>query len=482
MRAIIILVVGMAFLSATSPAVRAQSLAVVARGSEKPSFECAQAKTAPARLICADGELARLDGELGAAFQKQKLQLPAADQPKFVANQLAWIRDRNGRCGLVGTIDATIEELAASKPCMVSAIRERIAFLTQSDPAAAAAAAPQQGAPKIKQGMPYSEARAIILSTGWQASVFKKTILNEIERDLQEWFINARLMEIEECAGTGDAFCVAEFHDAEGKRKLYVFTTSGSLDEIRYAGHDPQIVSFCIDKKTVNCEQPMDADQIAALLDHRVPERSASDLTSDLSMSKVIGWTVVGFLALALVIGIVRRLVITLKRSPPIPQVLPPIPQVCPPISKTRNYWQGIFVGLLLLIGAVWLLSRPETPEEIKADTQARVVAQQAIAAARQPTWDTVETTQADRHSYSFTIYYRDLPYNINIVYVDTQSLIRAVLAQLMINNVDPSKTTTMIWAFAGRKVSGETGTPHEQDFGYSFYNPVRDQIEFKRH
>jgi hypothetical protein len=74
-------------------------------------------------------------------------------------------------------------------------------------------------------------------------------------------------MEIEGCAGTGDGFCVAEFHDAEGKRKLYVFTTSGSLDEIRYVGHDPQIVSFCIDKKTVNCEQPMDANQIAALLD-----------------------------------------------------------------------------------------------------------------------------------------------------------------------------------------------------------------------
>ena len=35
---------------------------LVPRGNEKPSFDCAKAKTATARLICADGELARLDG------------------------------------------------------------------------------------------------------------------------------------------------------------------------------------------------------------------------------------------------------------------------------------------------------------------------------------------------------------------------------------------------------------------------------------
>lgn len=122
-------VASIAFLSAFSPAVRAQSPYLVPRGSEQPSFDCAQAKTATARLICADGELARLDGELGVAFQKRKSQLAASDQTKFVAGELSWIRDRNQRCGLVGTIDATIEELAASKPCLLSAIRERIAFL-----------------------------------------------------------------------------------------------------------------------------------------------------------------------------------------------------------------------------------------------------------------------------------------------------------------------------------------------------------------
>ena len=111
-----------------------------------------------------------------------------------------------------------------------------------------------QDAPRIKQGMPYKAARTIILSAGWQASVFKKTILSELDRDLQEWFIDAGFMEVEECSGTGDAFCVAVFHDSNGKRKLFVFTTSGDRDEMKYQGHSPEIVSFCINKKAVNCD------------------------------------------------------------------------------------------------------------------------------------------------------------------------------------------------------------------------------------
>jgi uncharacterized protein YecT (DUF1311 family) len=111
-------------------AARAQVL--VPRGSENPSFDCAKAKTAAARLICADGELAQLDGELGVAFQKRKSEISATDQLNLVAEQLAWIRDRNTRCELVGKNDAAIEVFASSKPCMVSTIQERIAILARN--------------------------------------------------------------------------------------------------------------------------------------------------------------------------------------------------------------------------------------------------------------------------------------------------------------------------------------------------------------
>jgi uncharacterized protein len=108
---------------------------LVPRGSEQPSFDCSKARTAAARLICADGELARLDGELGTAFQNRKAQLSPTDASAFVSDELAWIRDRNTRCDLVGKNDAAIEVLATSKPCIASAIQQRIASLLQSESA-----------------------------------------------------------------------------------------------------------------------------------------------------------------------------------------------------------------------------------------------------------------------------------------------------------------------------------------------------------
>ena len=70
-----------------------------------------------------------------------------------------------------------------------------------------------------------------------------------------------------------------------------MFTTSSSPDEIKYKGHDPQIVSFCIDKKTVNCEQPMNTNQVAALLDKRdsmQPAHAQENPWTNENMTRVI--------------------------------------------------------------------------------------------------------------------------------------------------------------------------------------------------
>jgi uncharacterized protein YecT (DUF1311 family) len=132
--------------TAAAQAGTSQEQALVPRGSEKPSFACASAKTAAARLICADRDLARLDHELSVAFQSRKAQIAAPDQSRFVAKQLAWLRDRNTRCELVdGKSKAAIEELAPSKPCMMNAITERITFLAQTtDPSTALSGRAQQ--------------------------------------------------------------------------------------------------------------------------------------------------------------------------------------------------------------------------------------------------------------------------------------------------------------------------------------------------
>jgi uncharacterized protein YecT (DUF1311 family) len=155
--------------SQTPEASASQEQTLVPRAGEKPSFNCGQAKTAAARLICADGELARLDGELGAAFRKRRAQMSAPEQAKFGSEQLAWIRDRNARCELIGKNDAAIEVLASSKPCMVSTIRERIAFLAQTDTATAPAGAPPSSL-AAPTGVPKSWTQIISL-TGYAKQI-----------------------------------------------------------------------------------------------------------------------------------------------------------------------------------------------------------------------------------------------------------------------------------------------------------------------
>ena len=99
------------------------------RNEIKPSFECWKAKTASARLICSDDELAQLDSKLGAVFQQRKAQLSSAEQSNFVHNEVIWIKDRNKRCDLVGKDNMTIEVLVTSKPCLVQAIQSRVSEL-----------------------------------------------------------------------------------------------------------------------------------------------------------------------------------------------------------------------------------------------------------------------------------------------------------------------------------------------------------------
>lgn len=139
--ALIVAMVGAVSPNSTGASAQAS---LVPPGAEKPSFNCAKAKSAAARLICADGELTRLDAELGITFQKKKAQLSPSDQSKFAADELVWIRARNAHCGLDRKGNATIELLANGKPCMMEAISERIAFLAQP---ASVAGAPLVGPP-----------------------------------------------------------------------------------------------------------------------------------------------------------------------------------------------------------------------------------------------------------------------------------------------------------------------------------------------
>jgi uncharacterized protein YecT (DUF1311 family) len=97
----------------------------------KPSFDCSKAKSASARLICSDAELSKADGALGAKFKTAVAGRDEAAKKQLLAEQLAWLRERNSRCG-VGPDKASVsvEQLIGAKPCMISAIQARISSLT----------------------------------------------------------------------------------------------------------------------------------------------------------------------------------------------------------------------------------------------------------------------------------------------------------------------------------------------------------------
>jgi uncharacterized protein YecT (DUF1311 family) len=114
--------------TAPKPAAPAKSGAVTPQEG-RPSFDCSKAKSAAARLICFDSELAKLDGQLGVAFQQVRSNLDGADRENFVQEQLTWIRDRNKNCNLVGKENVSVEELAKFKSCVKASIERRIAEL-----------------------------------------------------------------------------------------------------------------------------------------------------------------------------------------------------------------------------------------------------------------------------------------------------------------------------------------------------------------
>src|SRR5664280_2777259 len=113
------------------------SLAEEPGPSNQPSFNCAMAKSASARLICSDNEISKADGDLGQKFKAAMAsKTDEADKKQLLNEQLAWIRDRNMRCGLgADKTNVPTEQLIPAKGCLAEAIgsrRDSIALLLAS--------------------------------------------------------------------------------------------------------------------------------------------------------------------------------------------------------------------------------------------------------------------------------------------------------------------------------------------------------------
>ena len=60
-----------------------------------PSFDCAKASTQAEKMICADVYLANLDNYLASNFRSVKAAIVSSDQERLIADQRAWLKQRN---------------------------------------------------------------------------------------------------------------------------------------------------------------------------------------------------------------------------------------------------------------------------------------------------------------------------------------------------------------------------------------------------
>ena len=72
--------------------------ATAVRAQERPSFDCAKADNNIDRAICRNGELAKADREMAAAYAALLARLSGAAKDELVKDQVGWIANRNRAC------------------------------------------------------------------------------------------------------------------------------------------------------------------------------------------------------------------------------------------------------------------------------------------------------------------------------------------------------------------------------------------------
>ncbi|NJN13484.1 MAG: hypothetical protein HC815_38490 [Richelia sp. RM1_1_1] len=88
-----------------------------------------------------------------------------------------------------------------------------------------------QEIPNLRQNMPYSKARDILINSGWQA-VFNLEQINNPNRSAPvNYFINKGYTEIGDCAGSGLGLCFFEFRNAYGKTLSVTTANNGENKE-----------------------------------------------------------------------------------------------------------------------------------------------------------------------------------------------------------------------------------------------------------
>jgi len=94
----------------------------------KPTFDCAKARTALEKEICADGDLASLEVAMVAAYNRALNRLPSEDQPGLRRQHLAWFRIYQESCNASAAKSET-----ALKACISKALSDHTRDLNSPD-------------------------------------------------------------------------------------------------------------------------------------------------------------------------------------------------------------------------------------------------------------------------------------------------------------------------------------------------------------
>jgi hypothetical protein len=117
------------------------------------------------------------------------------------------------------------------------------------------AGAEAQELPRLKQNMPYDEARKMMIDAGWQAAQIR---VQELEDDTQQYLISSRFhkkgyMEFNNCMPTGLGLCSAIFSNDDGK-KFYISIDEG--DQVANWGYQTEALEDSF-------HEPIEGDEAA---------------------------------------------------------------------------------------------------------------------------------------------------------------------------------------------------------------------------
>jgi uncharacterized protein len=106
-----------------------QTSGPAATANQAAANKCRFGTTAAGRLLCANPKLASMDLKLSRVIREAKQGLTPEKRKALEDDQRAWIRDRNGKCGLQGKDSAPLDQLRRSEKCVEDEISQRIALL-----------------------------------------------------------------------------------------------------------------------------------------------------------------------------------------------------------------------------------------------------------------------------------------------------------------------------------------------------------------